>query len=99
MSIGPIAKVEKSIATNADDGTFSDAMDCQGNFNLSLSGTWVGTVFLQRSFDGGTTWMDVASYTSNVEDYGKESEAGVKYRFGCKHDGYTSGTVVGRLSR
>ena len=91
-----IAKVTASIAA---ENTFSDPMDCKGAFNLSLSGTWSATVFLQRSYDGGTTWVDVTSYTANVEDYGKESESGVKYRFGVKTGGYTSGTVVGRLSR
>lgn len=71
----------------------------QGNFNFSLSGTWVATVHLQRSFDNGTTWLDVASYTANIEDRGVEPEAGVRYRFGVKTGNYTSGTVVGRVSR
>jgi hypothetical protein len=69
------------------------------NFNLSLSGTWVATVYLQRSFDSGVTWLDIASYTANIEDTGFEPEGGVLYRFGVKTGGYTSGTVVGRISR
>ena len=70
-----------------------------GHFNFSLSGTWVATVHLQRSFDDGTTWLDVASYTVNIQDRGFEPEAGVRYRFGVKTGNYTSGTVVGRISR
>lgn len=71
----------------------------QGNFNFSLSGTWVATVHLQRSFDDGATWLDVASYTANIEDRGLEAEAGVRYRFGVKTGNYSSGTAVGRISR
>ena len=77
---------------------FSPAMEIRGKFNLSLSGTWAGTVYIQRSFDKGNNWLDVKSYTDNIEDVGEESEFGVQYRFGIKTTGITSGTVVGRLS-
>jgi hypothetical protein len=67
-------------------------------FSFSLSGTWIATVWLQRSFDGGVTWLDVESYTANIEDTGFEPVGGAQYRFGVKTGGYTSGTVVGRLA-
>ena len=79
--------------------TFSDSMPIRGEFDLSLSGTWAGTVYIQRSFDVGATWVDVQSYTANIEDRGTEPCDGVWYRFGVKTGGYTSGTVVGRLVR
>ncbi len=81
------------------DNRFTDPLDLQGDFNLSLSGDWVGTVTVQRSFDGGTTWLDVAEFTVNGEFVGNEPEPGVKYRVGVKPGDYTSGTVTGRLSQ
>ena len=69
-----------------------------GFLNLSLSGTWSATVFLQRSFNNGSTWLDVASYTANTEKAIEDYEVGVLYRVGVKTGGFTSGTVVARLS-
>lgn len=65
-------------------------------FSLSVSGTFVATVFIQRSFDE-TNWHDVASYTTPTEDAGFEP-VGASYRVGVKTGGYTSGTVNVRLS-
>lgn len=79
--------------------SFSDAVALYGRFNLSLSGTWVATVTVQRSFDAGVTWMDVAAYSSKGEYIGEEIESGVQYRLGVKTGDYTSGTVIGRLSQ
>lgn len=70
----------------------------EGPFNLSLSGTFVATVQLQRSFDAGSTWLVVKSYTAVAEEVGDAGdEKGVLHRLECT--AYTSGTVVGRLSR
>lgn len=92
-----MVKTTKSIAA---ENTYSDAVQlAAGDFNLSLSGTWVATVYVQRSFDKGTTWMDVDSFTANAEEVGENPEGEVYYRFGVKTGGYTSGTVVGRLSQ
>ena len=79
------------------EDTYSDWVFLRGKFNFSLSGTWVATVYLQRSFDAGVTPLDVESFTANQESYGVEPE-GAHYRFGIKAGGWTSGTVVGRLS-
>lgn len=84
------------------ENTFSDAITLIGkNFNFSLSGsTWVATVHVQRKFSyDDTTWLDVGSFTANGEYAGYEPEEDVQYRFGVKTGGYTSGTVVGRLSQ
>lgn len=78
--------------------TYSDWVHLKGDYNFSLSGTWVATVHLQRSFDGGITPLDVDSFTANTEQVGTEPE-GAHYRFGVKTGNYTSGTVVGRLSQ
>jgi hypothetical protein len=61
----------------------------------SLSGTWVGTMKLQRSYDGGSTWLDYISYTANssIEITALEP---TQYRWYCS--AYTSGTATGQLS-
>ena len=81
------------------ENTFTDAVDIFGLFNLSISGTWVGTVTLQRSFDFGATWVDVTTYTANIQDAGDEPEKLVVYRAGIKTGEYTSGTAVIRISQ
>lgn len=68
-------------------------------FNLSISGTWSGTLTIQRSFDNGVTWLDIRNYSTNVEDYDREIESGVIYRIGFKTGNYTSGTASVRISR
>jgi hypothetical protein len=77
--------------------TFSDAVRLEGYFNISLSGTWVATVTVQRSIDN-STWVDVKTYTLIAEEVGFEPEF-MWYRVGVKTGGYTSGTVVVRLGR
>lgn len=75
-----------------------------GPFNASLWGTFVGTCVLERSFDGGTTYIPCAvdasgtanSYTGAVTLVVTEPEPGVFYRFRCS--AYTSGTINYRLS-
>jgi len=88
----------KSIAA---ENTYMDAITLKkGGFNLSLSGTWVATVYVQRKFNyDDTTWMDVESFTSNGEYSGYEYEDDVQYRVGVKTSGYTSGTVLARISQ
>lgn len=82
--------------------TYSSVVGLQGRFNFSLSGTWVATVFVQRRFfvaGAWGSWLDVKSFTSNDEWIGEETESKVQYRWGVKTGGFTSGTVVGRLSQ
>jgi hypothetical protein len=78
---------------------FSDSIQLQGGFNISLSGTWVATVHVQRSFNKGDTWHDVETWTENTQEYGIEYEEGMYYRVGVKDGNYSSGTVVARLSQ
>lgn len=68
-----------------------------GRFNIDLSGFGTATVVLQRSFDNGSTWNAVKSYSADASEMGEEAEAGVLYRFNCT--AYTSGTIAYRLSR
>ena len=83
---------------NAAD-TYTGQAKLKGLFNVSISGTWAGTLTLQRSFDDGSTWKDVATYTASAEQVGTETESDVIYRLGFKVGDYTSGTAVVRISQ
>jgi len=93
---GAARKVEAELT--AQD-TYTPAISVFGAFNFSASGTWAGTVTIQRSFDSGATWQDVETYTANIEVPGSEPELNVVYRAGFKAGEYTSGTAVVRLSQ
>jgi len=43
------------------ENLFTDATEISGYFNISISGTWVGTVTVQRSFDSGTVLVRISS--------------------------------------
>ena len=79
--------------------TFSDGLYVVGAFNLSISGTFVGTVTVQRSFDQGATWRDVDTFTAPIETAGSDPEPVVVYRAGIKTGEYTSGTASIRIGR
>ena len=82
------------------ENLFTDAMELVGYFNISISGDgWEGTVTAQRSFDGGSTWYDVASWTANTQEYGFEPERVVHYRVGVKLAEFGSGSINVRLSQ
>lgn len=83
----------------------STAIWIKGPFNFDVSGTFVGTATLERSFDAGTTWATVSrdtagnacSYTTAVSISGQEPEDGVMYR--AKATAFTSGTIATRISQ
>lgn len=85
-------------------GTWTSAISSthqnpSGFLNISVYGAaWAGTVYLQRTFDSGTTWYDVTTFTKNAQKALVDQEAGVRYRIGMKSGGYTSGSVAVRLS-
>ena len=80
-------------ASISAQNTWSGAFQLRGHFSLSISGTWAGTVTVQRSFDNGSSWLDVDTFTANTETYGFEP-INCKYRVGIKTGEYTSGTAV-----
>lgn len=81
------------------ENQFCDPAEIIGFFNVSISGTWDATITCQRSFDSGSTWFDVKTWTANIQEYGFEPERGVQYRIGVKAGEFTSGTAVLRLSQ
>lgn len=74
----------------------------QRGFNFTLSGTFVATVQLERSFDQGVTWHPVTAFGTDVEFTIPVSETwedpeSTLYALNCEN--YTSGTVTYRLSQ
>jgi hypothetical protein len=72
-------------------------------FNVSLWGTFVATVILERSFDGGATYLPltalgspIGTFSGPISEVWEEHEPNVKYRLRCS--AFTSGTVNYRLS-
>jgi hypothetical protein len=72
-------------------------------FNMSLYGTFVGTVALERTFDSGSNWLPITalgtgiSFTAPCSEVFEEGEVGVSYRLNCTS--YTSGTISYRISQ
>lgn len=65
-----------------------------GAVNYSISGTWSATVTIQRSFDDGSTWFEVTTFTSNDQGLIDDDNKNVIYRIGVATGDFTSGTVV-----
>lgn len=73
-------------------------------FNVSIWGTFVAAVRLERSFDAGATWLPLTangtalmSFSGPVSEQWSDDEVGVRYRLKCT--AYTSGTVNYRISQ
>lgn len=57
----------------------------RGYYNLTCVGTWNGkTLTLQRSFDDGSTWYDLATKTADFTGEFHEARFGVRIRAGFK---------------
>lgn len=69
-------------------------------FGLTISGTWSGTVTLQRDIGGLGSWEDVESFTTNQSTTLNDllDNQVIYYRLGFKAGAYTSGTAVCSLS-
>ena len=76
--------------------TFSDPIRIVGSFNLSISGTFVANVIVQRSEDG-TTYRTTDTWTAPAEEVGYDPVSNY-YRVGVATGGYTSGTVVASIN-
>lgn len=75
-----------------------------GPFNFTIWGTFSATVNLQKSFDGGTTWLVARDVNGNAltltaadTHVVEEVEPGVLYRANCS--AYTSGNANYRISQ
>jgi hypothetical protein len=93
-----LAAQRLATASVTAQNTGTSATEVSGLFSVSLSGTFTATIWLQRSFDSGATWLDVESYTVPVEKNGEAAER-QQVRLFCKTGGYTNGTAVCRVSQ
>lgn len=90
--------VTKSISTA---NIFTDTVEVTGAdsarvINIVVTGTFSATWHLQRSFDGGSSWLDVTSGTTATSTSFNDglTNAIVLYRLGVKTGNYTSGTLL-----
>lgn len=101
---GPEQAQTVSTGTLGAANAASAATPFLGDFNVAVWGTFSGTLTLQNSYDGGTTWIPVINkHTGSVITFTApgalqedEVEAGVYYRL--QMTTYTSGTASYRLS-
>lgn len=80
---------------------FSDPIRVSGigagrSFGITITGTWSGTVTLQRSVGAVGAWVDVTNYTGNVSTSLADALDNqiIFYRIGIKPANYTSGTAT-----
>ena len=66
-------------------------------YNISIQGTFAGTVSLERQFEGEDTWQTVYSWTEPTETAGIEAEKATSYRVNAT--GVTGGSAEVRLGR
>lgn len=75
-------------------GTFtgtgtSAVFSYRGQFNVSMSGVSGSSVNVERSFDSGSTWQVVDTFTEDAELYAVSNEGGTLWRFNCTSFGTT----------
>jgi hypothetical protein len=91
-------------ATINAQNTFTDPIGFAPGtyFLISVQGTFVATVTLQKSYDKGVNWVDQipdGTFTSPTEKICLSVDDSVLWRIGVKTGNYTSGTVAARLSQ
>lgn len=107
LGVPPVGDQANAVISGAFAGTgTSDAFVFYGSFNVVIYGTWAATVQLERSFDGGVTWVvcgvggsgaqAVWSTGADISISLAEFEKGVAYRLHCS--AYTSGAPTYRMS-
>jgi len=67
-------------------------------FSIDIYGTFAATVYLQKTYNGGTTVIDdPTTRTAPYSEISLPLAEGTQYRLGVKTGGFTSGTVSVRL--
>ncbi|MHC4620559.1 MAG: ubiquitin-activating E1 FCCH domain-containing protein [Planctomycetota bacterium] len=64
-------------------GQVSSTIAVSGKWQFTTHGTWTGTIQIQRSYDGGSTWQPYHSFkgvSNNYTSTGDETEEDVLYR-------------------
>ena len=103
--VGSVWKITGTQTTAAnvsaeENYTDSVSIDLSESFIASVSGTWAGTVTLQRSTNDGVDWSDVYTYPNvNENVLVTESLKPALYSLGILTGDYTSGTAELTLTR
>lgn len=82
----------------------SESVRVVGNFNVTITGTFNGSIALQRSLDNGATWQaltgggsEIAVFTSAANESYYEPEPQALYRFNFIV--FVSGSATVRLGK
>lgn len=88
-----MAKLSGALTATGASGAISpSSRSSELRFTFGLSGTWAGTVDLERSSDGGATWPEVVeTYTANTSKNAESPSSDYSYRLNCS--AFTSGTI------
>jgi len=95
--------VTEGLTSAAGDASTTEWFEFLGTANIAIWGAGVGTVIVERSFDGGTTAIPLTNLGTAVSFTGPASEiifnreAGVLHRF--RRTVATSGTMSVRASQ
>ena len=92
------ATVNQSAVISAENN-FTDECSIRGDFTISVTSPGLTVVTLQRSFDEGSTWLDVESFTEQTETNARELIAGMLYRLGVKTGDFNTTSVTVRLAK
>jgi hypothetical protein len=81
-----------SVLTEFSVVTEGSPLSIVGTFVVDISVTtdWVGRIVLQESVDYGSTYFDVASFSTSTKQQFSESKLGIYYRLACVS--YSAGT-------
>ncbi|HEX5461883.1 MAG TPA: hypothetical protein VFX20_18105 [Steroidobacteraceae bacterium] len=100
-SVGQATQNALSTADSFSDMVLVTGVGGQRQLTITISGTWVGTLSLQYSFNPDGPWADQGdTYTANQSlltfSDGNDNQD-IYYRIGFKSGAYTSGTAVVQL--
>lgn len=102
-----MARTRTNTISAAD--SFSSPITLRKGGVLTLTGTWVATVTVQRYDVGTSAWVDVTNNSGTVFSIAKASgsapvtltiapfEYAANYRWGVKAGEFTSGSIVGTI--
>lgn len=103
MATGKTEKILSAADTFTDPLKVTVGPHNQGKYNVSVAesgGPFVGTITMQRSFDGEVTWHDIPDgiFTAPDEKVANTGED-LSVRGGFKAGEYTSGSALVRISQ
>lgn len=106
LHVGALFKLTHYIAGQAYNGAFTGiaagtGLKCGGTWRLITHGTWTGKIKIEKSRDGGSTWITIREFSgvndNNINTYGTENEdEPFLVRASCH--AYTSGTINADLT-